>query len=156
MNISMLVNACKSNGKTKTSQLVFSFPFFNEQMCWLVKKQEKCAASLVTESTLHKIISKEMWDLFITSSVADSLPPLVLTDWPFAALASSHRWHLHLSWPECWGGERPKHPNNNTSQRAAKWIIWSFVRSILYLLINHFTKSHFFTIHPIAAFCISY
>lgn len=124
MCISMSLNVCESNGKIKTSQLVLFFCFFPMKKCaeW-GRKQEKCTTNPVTESTLHKIISEEIWYLFITTSVADFLPPLVLTDWPFAALASSHRWHLHLSWPECWGGERPKHPNNNTSQTAAKWII---------------------------------
>lgn len=69
------------------------------------KKRKKCTAGLLTESSLHKIISKEILYLFITTSVPDFLPQLVLTDWPFAALAPSHRWHLHLSQPEHWEGE---------------------------------------------------
>lgn len=68
-------------------------------------KQGGWTASLLTESNFHKIISKEIRYLFITTSVAGFLFPLVLTDWPFAAPAPSHRWHLHLSWPKCWGGE---------------------------------------------------
>ena len=77
----------------------------SEQMCWPVWKQDTCTARLLTESKIHKIISKEKQDLFITTSVADVLPRPVLTDWPFAASAPSHRRHLHLSRPKCWAGE---------------------------------------------------
>lgn len=77
---------------------------FTEEMCWLLWKQNKYSQSPHRKNS-YKIISNEIWYLFITTSMANFLPPLVLTDWSSSALAPSHRWHLHLSWPKCWGGE---------------------------------------------------
>lgn len=101
-------------------------------------KQETWSTTLLPESNSHKIISEEMWYLFITT--CGWLPPFTGIDWvAFSAWIPTHRWHLHLSWPECEGeGESPKQkylhsPNSNPSKMTHSSYVYS---------ITCFDKSH--------------